>query len=777
MRSAPCFALLAALAAACAGSDDAPTLTRIRAEPAGAQCAAGGRAVQSGPDRDGDGFLGDAEVASVDYLCAAAPISALFRSDELPSGAGCASGGVALLVGSDDDGDGFLGDAEIEQRSTVCHDGDARAVMREDTEAPGIDCHLGGTTVAAGPDRDGDGALATLEIEGRVHVCTLAAVNVLTRADREPVGPRCVDGGTAIHAGLDDDLDGMLDDGEIDATHRLCDVVEIASGDVIIDGTTTAEQLARYARLRVILGALTIRDVATVDLPVLELVGGGLLVGGTTAHVAAPRLGTVAGSLIIRDTPTSVDLASLTRVAGGLSVGVTGFDLSLPALVSVGDGVSVALRRLHAPKLAEISGRLLVGGAPELVSMAALTRVGGTLELMGRSASTDLPRLAESGDLWITYNATGDIRLPALHTVRGSVLLNAPDVTGLALPLLRTIQGDVTIVAPEDDEGGDDEDGGDGDSESEDLHIARLDLSSLETAAHVRLQAPTLTRVDLGRLRTLASLRLFELPAVTRLDLATLTTVDVLSVDRVGITSLDLPALSTVKIIAVVGNPALAMLAFDSVLSLGTLELDNNPRLATILARALFRADTIRVWSSPQLASVVTRLEEVGVLGLTATALTDLQSFRSLRRAGALVLGSNASLTSTAGLASLAGLGDLVLENNPALTTIAAQPNLTALDGGVAVNGNARLTSLAGFGRVTRIGRSVTIARNAALRNVSGMERLVLIQRDLVINDNAVLDSLAGFSALRAVGGALTISANPRLPAAEQTNLRTRIGR
>ena len=31
--------------------------------------------------------------------------------------------------------------------------------MREDTEAPGIDCHLGGTTVAAGPDRDGDGAL------------------------------------------------------------------------------------------------------------------------------------------------------------------------------------------------------------------------------------------------------------------------------------------------------------------------------------------------------------------------------------------------------------------------------------------------------------------------------------------------------------------------------------------------------------------------------------------------------------------------------------------
>ena len=137
------------------------------------------------------------------------------------------------------------------------------------------------------------------------------------------------------------------------------------------------------------------------------------------------------------------------------------------------------------------------------------------------------------------------------------------------------------------------------------------------------------------------------------------------------------------------------------------------------------------------------------MLGLTATALTDSQSFRALRRAGALVLGSNASLTSTAGLASLAGLGDLVLENNPALTTIAAQPNLTALDGSVAVRTGTPAHQPRRVQPGDAIGRSVTIARNAALRNVSGMERLVLIERDLVINDNAVLDSLAGFRAPR----------------------------
>ena len=108
----PCFALLAALSAAC------PRPTTRRPSPASAPSPPARNAppvvapCRAEPDRDGDGFLGDAEVASVDYLCAVAPISALFRSDGLTPGAGCASGGVALLVGSDDDGDGFLGDAE-----------------------------------------------------------------------------------------------------------------------------------------------------------------------------------------------------------------------------------------------------------------------------------------------------------------------------------------------------------------------------------------------------------------------------------------------------------------------------------------------------------------------------------------------------------------------------------------------------------------------------------------------------------------------------------------
>ncbi len=53
--------------------------------------------------------------------CASNPVG-LFRVDEEPAGANCPAGGLALYTGVDDDADGVLGDAEIEQTSFVCDD-------------------------------------------------------------------------------------------------------------------------------------------------------------------------------------------------------------------------------------------------------------------------------------------------------------------------------------------------------------------------------------------------------------------------------------------------------------------------------------------------------------------------------------------------------------------------------------------------------------------------------------------------------------------------------
>ncbi|HMG55686.1 MAG TPA: hypothetical protein VK601_19440, partial [Kofleriaceae bacterium] len=45
---------------------------------------------------------------------------------------------------------------------------------------------------------------------------------LLTRRDVEPPGARCEFGGTAVHAGLDRNRNGSLDDAEVTHTEYLC---------------------------------------------------------------------------------------------------------------------------------------------------------------------------------------------------------------------------------------------------------------------------------------------------------------------------------------------------------------------------------------------------------------------------------------------------------------------------------------------------------------------------------------------------------------------------
>jgi hypothetical protein len=52
-----------------AGKSSAEVLVSLTAEPAGANCAAGGQKVEAGADVDADGALGASEAASSSYLC------------------------------------------------------------------------------------------------------------------------------------------------------------------------------------------------------------------------------------------------------------------------------------------------------------------------------------------------------------------------------------------------------------------------------------------------------------------------------------------------------------------------------------------------------------------------------------------------------------------------------------------------------------------------------------------------------------------------------------
>jgi hypothetical protein len=104
---------------------------RLVAEPRGTNCAAGGTAVQSGPDTDGNGRLDDSEVAHTEYACGEVLLTHLVAE---PAGLNCFAGGVAFFAGRDRNADHVLDPGEIEVTEYDCGDTLSRAVDIESAE-------------------------------------------------------------------------------------------------------------------------------------------------------------------------------------------------------------------------------------------------------------------------------------------------------------------------------------------------------------------------------------------------------------------------------------------------------------------------------------------------------------------------------------------------------------------------------------------------------------------------------------------------------------------
>lgn len=126
VRSAPCHAV--ALALMCgwlgcgddgAGSDEPSALVDII--DAGGQCPHGGVEIFYGLDRDRSGSLEVGERERSELACNPAPdLAALVRIDAEPAGARCPFGGRAVHSGVDQNRDGTLQDAEIASTEVLC---------------------------------------------------------------------------------------------------------------------------------------------------------------------------------------------------------------------------------------------------------------------------------------------------------------------------------------------------------------------------------------------------------------------------------------------------------------------------------------------------------------------------------------------------------------------------------------------------------------------------------------------------------------------------------
>ncbi|XYI02278.1 hypothetical protein ACMHYB_21910 [Sorangium sp. So ce1128] len=602
------------------------------------------------------------------------------RIDDEPPGANCPEGGRAIHKGEDDDGDGVLDPGEIDATEYVCAEqgeGDLPELLTTRAEEPrGEHCPHGGTAVRSGLDLDGDGALDAQEVSGTTYVCAGAPPEEpeqtperLVRIDEEQAGPNCIAGGAAVHAGLDDNADGTLDDEEIDHTDHVCGASLV--GDYAV---TDLDDLRALEGIRVITGTLTLLpELATVvSLPDLVYVGGSFEVEHAYAleRLELPALAQVGGDLSVIFAPAlrSLSLPSLARVGGAL--GLSWVDqltaAELPELAEAGARLEPRLDAIaiQADALAELA-------------MPSLRRSGGGIHLRGAALErVAFPALIEAGrfELWDSL-AVQALEFPVLEAVRGDLIVWGIAAAEIALPRLLTVAGDLDVV---DAQG-----------------AARLSLPELRGVGGTLLLArcAQLTALELPRLASAPRVIIRDQGRLTSFSLPALATVE----EQVGIwynpslTDFSLPALRQTEWLSLSGNPRLAGLG-------GLAQLESVSRLMTVednlaledlsgLAALSVLGGFLEIRGNHAMTRVgLARLErakliEIGRVGSGGNDRLGVVDMPALRRVDGLGISSNDRLTDLS-LPSLTRIpGALNISMNPALPQCEAEALAAQLTG------------------------------------------------------------------------------------------------
>ncbi len=168
MRCAAWFLALAA----CAADPVASQLVETLPELPGGICAHGGVVVRVGADDNDDKVLQDSEVDLTKYVCDDVIVApTLVDVSAEPRGANCTYGGKAIRVGVDSNANGVLDPAEAGASAYVCDADGAPYVIAIVSEPAGTHCAAGGVAILSGPDEDADGDLDASEVLATTYVC------------------------------------------------------------------------------------------------------------------------------------------------------------------------------------------------------------------------------------------------------------------------------------------------------------------------------------------------------------------------------------------------------------------------------------------------------------------------------------------------------------------------------------------------------------------------------------------------------------------------------
>jgi alpha-tubulin suppressor-like RCC1 family protein len=208
-------------------------LVRVQNEDPGDRCTFGGKRITTGQDADSDGVLSNAEATNTDFICngSAGAVGIVQVADE-PAGANCAAGGKRIESWLDANQNEVVDEGEILSTSYICDGTDTtnelKSLARLADEGPGANCQSGGQRLELGIDRNGNDLLDDAEVTSSSYLCNLESVGALINVAAEPAGANCATGGQKFDAGLDSNKNATLDPEEVTATEYLCNSVPLA---------------------------------------------------------------------------------------------------------------------------------------------------------------------------------------------------------------------------------------------------------------------------------------------------------------------------------------------------------------------------------------------------------------------------------------------------------------------------------------------------------------------------------------------------------------------
>lgn len=143
-----------------------------------------------------------------------------------PPGPNCPHGGKAIHAGLDQNANGVLDSDEITNTAYVCHGEPGKTVttlVSVQPEEPGPNCATGGQAIHTGIDDNADGLLQPAEVDSTSYVCHgEEGLQALIRQQDELPGTNCPYGGKRILTGRDLNHDNYLDDEEVDGSSFVC---------------------------------------------------------------------------------------------------------------------------------------------------------------------------------------------------------------------------------------------------------------------------------------------------------------------------------------------------------------------------------------------------------------------------------------------------------------------------------------------------------------------------------------------------------------------------